>query len=337
ANVCLSIESYVAQLPPWAVLTLYQSHVDPHLIYGYEVVLDARKRSPTLLIRVQHTYLPRVVGLTSRSRTAVLFTETGVWPLAYRRISLALRYVVYLLNSRHTLPLAALADSRSTALMGEGSWFGDLRLALRRLPVAVTVDFDLATLLSLKYIHDTAKRVQLSLSTHLMQEMRYKEGLPLLRVRLMSHQNLARREYLAVPNKHDRLALCHLFSGDSPLAIVQLRRRGSGVQRNRRTCRFCSGLSTVKDEIHVLLECTAQQLVGLREEFLHDLYLADRRPRHTRATTSAAYFVVEVARECATATVLAKFVRALFALCAEVSMLEVELGEVDRAVAPESP
>ncbi|EPS95417.1 hypothetical protein FOMPIDRAFT_1085762, partial [Fomitopsis schrenkii] len=253
ANVCLSIETYVAQLPPWAALTLYQSHIDPHLIYGCEVVLDARKDSPTPLVRVQHTYLRRVLGLTSRSRTSVLFTETGVWPITYRRISLALRYVVYLLNSRHPLPLAALADSRSRALMGEGSWLGDLRLALRRLPVAV--DFNLAAPLSQEYIDETAKRVQLSLSTHLLEEMMYKEGLPLLRARPRSHQVLAHRGYLAVRNKQDRLALCRLLAGDSPLAIVQLRRRGLGIQRNRRRCRFCNGFSTVEDEIHVLLEC----------------------------------------------------------------------------------
>ncbi|EPS99372.1 hypothetical protein FOMPIDRAFT_1096272, partial [Fomitopsis schrenkii] len=90
ANVCLSIETYAAQLPPWAALTLCQSHIDPH--HGCEVVLDARKESPTPLVRVQHTYLRRVLGLTSRSRTSVLFTpETGVWPITYRRISLALR------------------------------------------------------------------------------------------------------------------------------------------------------------------------------------------------------------------------------------------------------
>ncbi|EPS94264.1 hypothetical protein FOMPIDRAFT_1055251 [Fomitopsis schrenkii] len=243
----------------------------------------------------------------------VLFTETGVSPIAYTRISLALRYIVYLLNSRHPLPLAALADSRSTALMGEGSWLGDLRLALRRLPVAV--DFNLAAPLSQEYIEDTTKRVQLSLSTHLLQDTMYKGGLPLLSVRPGSHQVLARREYLAVRNKLDRLALSRLLAGDSPLAIVQLRRRGAGIQRNRRRCRFCSGLATVEDEIHVLLECTARQLVGLREEFLRDVYLADRRLWHTRAPTT---------------TVLAKFVRALFALCAEVPMPEVDPDKVGR-------
>ena len=42
ASACLSVESYVAELPPWAALTLCQSHVDPHLMSGAEIAPHVR-------------------------------------------------------------------------------------------------------------------------------------------------------------------------------------------------------------------------------------------------------------------------------------------------------
>lgn len=84
ANTCLSIESYVAELPRWAAFTLYQTHVDPHLISGCEVALDVRMAPLVQLSSVQHIYLRRILGLNPRAISAVLFTETGLW--------LAIRY-----------------------------------------------------------------------------------------------------------------------------------------------------------------------------------------------------------------------------------------------------
>ncbi|OCH92313.1 hypothetical protein OBBRIDRAFT_727045, partial [Obba rivulosa] len=65
---------------------LYMALVDPHLTYGCDIALDV---DPTLLAQlevVQHYHLRRVLGLSARSVTFVLFIETGLQPLRYRGV-----------------------------------------------------------------------------------------------------------------------------------------------------------------------------------------------------------------------------------------------------------
>ncbi|KAI0753702.1 hypothetical protein C8Q74DRAFT_1165543, partial [Fomes fomentarius] len=77
------------------------ARVDPHLTAGCEVVLDVQLSLLEPLERVQTTFLRRAqVGLGPRSQLAPLYTETGVWPLHYRRVLLTLRYLDYVLRAR---------------------------------------------------------------------------------------------------------------------------------------------------------------------------------------------------------------------------------------------
>ncbi len=74
------------------------ARVDPHLIFGAEVILDVDGPVLEAMCSVQHAYIRRMLGLNKRSATAVLFTETGLWPIRYRRILLALQYLAYILR-----------------------------------------------------------------------------------------------------------------------------------------------------------------------------------------------------------------------------------------------
>ncbi|KAJ7016162.1 hypothetical protein C8F04DRAFT_982763, partial [Mycena alexandri] len=71
--------------------SLYMARVDPYLIAGCGICLD-------LLEDVQCMFLRRMLGVVSRSLHAVLFSETGIWPIKHRRVYLALKCLCYLLD-----------------------------------------------------------------------------------------------------------------------------------------------------------------------------------------------------------------------------------------------
>ncbi|KAJ7809874.1 hypothetical protein B0H13DRAFT_1667845, partial [Mycena leptocephala] len=82
---------------------LYMVQVDPYLTSAADISPDVVKVQRPEREAVQNHYLRRMLGLTVRSIIAVLFSETGLDPISYRRALLLLR------NLRH---LADLADER---------------------------------------------------------------------------------------------------------------------------------------------------------------------------------------------------------------------------------
>ena len=84
ANVTFTLDSFIGSLPPFQGKRLYNARVDPHLTSACEVALDVNLPLLALLQKVQHTFLCRLLGLNPRSMRAMLFSETGVAPLAYR-------------------------------------------------------------------------------------------------------------------------------------------------------------------------------------------------------------------------------------------------------------
>ncbi|THG92752.1 hypothetical protein EW026_g8259 [Hermanssonia centrifuga] len=139
ANAVLSLEAYTGHLPAWAARSLYMARVDPHLIFASEVILDVDGPLLESMRSIQHAYIRRMLGLNKRSTLAVLFTETGLWPIRYRRVFLALQYLAYILRKRPLLTLLALQESVTLYLNGKASWTSDLLHVLRRLPVPVLV------------------------------------------------------------------------------------------------------------------------------------------------------------------------------------------------------
>jgi hypothetical protein len=82
-----------------------------------------------------------MLGLGSRSLRAVLFSETGIWPVKYRRVYLALKNLSYLLELDPKRPAwNALQQSLILARASEIPWINDLRIVLSRLYIPVELD-----------------------------------------------------------------------------------------------------------------------------------------------------------------------------------------------------
>ena len=104
--------------------------------------MDVELKSLALLERVQLKFLRRMLGVGRRSMKAVLFSETGIWPIKYRRVHLALKYLCYLLqlDKRRPASNALLSESIMLARKGQLCWINDLRIVLSRLYVPVHLD-----------------------------------------------------------------------------------------------------------------------------------------------------------------------------------------------------
>ncbi|KAL0562791.1 hypothetical protein V5O48_019287, partial [Marasmius crinis-equi] len=86
-------QQYIGSLPPIDGITLYNARVDPHLTFGCEVSLDVDPSLLASLEDVQLAFLRRLLHVNSCSEKLFLFTETGMIPLRFRRIILALGYL----------------------------------------------------------------------------------------------------------------------------------------------------------------------------------------------------------------------------------------------------
>ncbi|KAE9399894.1 hypothetical protein BT96DRAFT_772923, partial [Gymnopus androsaceus JB14] len=67
---------------------LYTGCVDPHLIYGSEVGIDASKALIDQVINVQLAFFRRLLGLSKTSIRVAIYTETGIIPLQFRWLNL---------------------------------------------------------------------------------------------------------------------------------------------------------------------------------------------------------------------------------------------------------
>jgi hypothetical protein len=146
ANVLLGLDRFVGSLPAWDARTLYMARVDPYLTAGCDVCLDIDLKSLARLDRVQVKFLRRMLGVGRRSMKAVLFSETGIWPIKYRRVHLALKYLCYLLGLDSERPASnALQESIHLDRNQQLSWMNDLRIVLSRLyvPVSLNISTDL--------------------------------------------------------------------------------------------------------------------------------------------------------------------------------------------------
>ena len=87
------------------------------------------------LLDTLHAFIRRMLGLSDRSMLVVLFTETGLMPLQYRRIILALSYLQHLLSlpASHYAHMA-LRDGLALATAHKPCWVSDLCIVLHHLP-----------------------------------------------------------------------------------------------------------------------------------------------------------------------------------------------------------
>ena len=281
ANVILGLDRFVGTLPAWDARTLYMARVDPYLTAGCDVCLDVDVKGLKMLEKVQCTFLRRMLGLGSRSMKAVLFSETGIWPIRYRRIYLALKNVCYRLELDHQRPAwNALQDSLALARAQKISWFNDLRIVLSRLHIPVP--FDISLEVTVGYVESVMKNVKLSMEAWIDSEIESSSRVRDLLVGRLEFDNdtqklvkksLDFRHYLRVKTTDHRRALTRMILSGHSLAIERRRwkeRRKPVVPRNWRLCRFC--YAYIEDPAHAMFACQHPELLPIRELFLTKLY-----------------------------------------------------------------
>ncbi|KAF8057159.1 hypothetical protein FPV67DRAFT_1677448 [Lyophyllum atratum] len=221
---------------------------------------------------------------------AVLFSETGLLPIRYRRIILALKYLLHVV----TLPLdrlvvRAMRESYQLALQGHASWFTDLRIVLANLPVPVIWFLPDGGLMQ-REVEELVLKVQCSAdewidgvilssdkTRDLLTGRLEMEGDKLVK-KVMSF-----RHYLRVKTPKHRKALTRLVLSCHDLAMERLRwgeRRRDPVAKQFRICRFCK--DGLEDAVHAMITCPHGPLVTLRDDFWRkvDISLPGFRAKH---------------------------------------------------------
>ncbi|KAJ7186145.1 hypothetical protein C8R46DRAFT_880834 [Mycena filopes] len=277
----LGVEAYVGDLPPREGRLLYMACIDPHLVSGADIIVDVDDTALAVLEKVQRSFLRRLLGLGQFSMRAPLFTELGLVPLRYRRITIALRYLRYLVSLKSThYARIGLEDSYQLFLAGRQGYWMDLKYALGRLRFPV----ELPPLPNLTAQSGDAllKAVHIAAMRDLQTDVRLSTRLYLLHDRLEPLDNdrpraitAVLRHYLPnylelVVNAKHRKALTRLLLSQHPLAIERLRykkrRHTAVVPRALRLCRFgCGKVETVE---HAMFFCKASEtLTATRDVF----------------------------------------------------------------------
>ncbi|KAJ7723253.1 hypothetical protein B0H16DRAFT_1334262 [Mycena metata] len=266
ANIILGLDRFVGTLPAWDARTLYMARVDPYLTAGCDVILDIDLKGLKMLEKVQLMFLRRMLGLGARSMRAILFSETGIWPIKYRRVYLALKALCYRIELDPARPAwNALQDSLKLARSQKLCWFNDLR-------IEVTVQL----------VETAMKDVRLSMEAWVDSEIESSSRVRDLLVGRLEMDNdthrlvkksLDFRHYLRVKTGDHRRALTRMILSGHSLAIERRRwkeRRKKIVPREWRLCRFC--YAYVEDPAHAMFACQHAELVEIRQVFLEELY-----------------------------------------------------------------
>ncbi|KAI9057508.1 hypothetical protein FKP32DRAFT_1583696, partial [Trametes sanguinea] len=348
ANATMSLASYTGPLPPTVALQLYRSHVDPHLTAGCEVALDVRSTALNDLLPIQSTFLRRALNVSRRAQLPPLYTETGIWPLQYRRFHLALRFLHYVLVTAPPLPLAAFHELWALSCTRQApTWWTDLCLVGAALPVPVHIDP--TVLPSADLVLALLPVLAASLATHLRLSVLQSKRLPVLQHRILRAAPLpsatldfkaicAARPFLSLPRRRQREAMTLLLFSEHPLAVEQLRRAPAStpIPRAWRVCRFCAVRTSVEDEEHVLLLCPADGPRALRERFTAELLVA-YPPLHRllcRLPPAAVLDVLITSADPGPLPLFADYVADLFMLCSSTPLLIVSSEAAFRALPP---
>ncbi|KAF5386614.1 hypothetical protein D9615_001545 [Tricholomella constricta] len=325
SGATFTLDSFVGAIPPSDARQLYMARVDPHLIHGCEVILDVDRAALNELEKVQRTFIRRMLHLSARSLLHPLYTETGLMPIKYRRIILAVGFLNSVFRlAPNCLAYAALMDSISLAHDHphdrQPSWVKNLAKVCGDLPEPVLVDVDdLPTCApGLPMLLERSAKTTLQAgwddSTKLVFRAR---GHDVTRRRL--------QPYLKLPDPRHRHAVTQLLLCDHPLAVEQLRRRRwarGRIERPQRLCRFCR--TAVEDEVHALFGCrSSERLLLARDQYLADLFTQAPATRIMFYTSPAADLVDHLVNHTETLPAFAAYVHDVFRIYDETPMFLV--------------
>ncbi|PIL33484.1 hypothetical protein GSI_04107 [Ganoderma sinense ZZ0214-1] len=165
------------------------SHIGSTGSYGsVSVALDVRPNALRAFEELQRTYLRRLLRLSTHSQLCPLFTETGIWPVRYRRMELVLRYAKYLVTDGPMLPRLALQKVVALAQTSgpHGSWWSNVQHALAALPVPVHMNWFGGP--SVNGLNKAVADLSCSLALSLRDNVTASSRLPLLQARIRPHR-----------------------------------------------------------------------------------------------------------------------------------------------------
>jgi hypothetical protein len=242
-------------------------------------MIDTKAKSLKGLQDTQHSFLRRVLCLGDHSIIAVLFSETGVWPIKYRRLDLALRYAGYLIQLPHQrLAWKAWAESvllhhdfERKHLTFQSGWTHDLSIALPAASFPRSYDdWTGETIVAMRAL---VKQEMLSY----IQDKIPMSRTPSIAIRVRTRSTLKRHAYLDVPSQNHRICLTRILCASHDLAVEALRRRkldgNKIIERIDRLCRLCGTVTGAVEEVHhALFTCKGHlRLLTLRNEFYKNL------------------------------------------------------------------
>ncbi|KAJ6461825.1 hypothetical protein C8R47DRAFT_1202348 [Mycena vitilis] len=163
----------VGGLSVWDLIMLYMARVDTYLTSGADICPDVVKSRRIEREAIQNHYLRRALGLTERSVVAVLFSETGLEPISYRRALLLLRNLRYIAHlDIERLVKNGLIDSWNLARQYKMSWVNDVVIVLSELPIPVYWDVQEDSAIAVETIDSLIADVKHSMEASINAELR---------------------------------------------------------------------------------------------------------------------------------------------------------------------
>jgi hypothetical protein len=275
--------------------------IDPHLIFGCEVALDSTINLAKKLETVQENFFRSVLGLSAKAATVGIFTETGTWPIRFRRMDLIIRFYLYAIQQpQDTYIYAAMQESVKLDANGYHSWFTAFKKVLRMNLPDDSIIPDLHDIEKVSAFHkDVIKKCLDQTIEQKLSDTNAKTYLLRLRKEPNTsgigtkYKTRCLRQYLAdVKNIRHRKAMTKVLCGDVPLAVERLRWSDNhrlSVPHDERLCRF--GCDSVEDPEHALLHCQHAQLIQLRDDYLSAYYRSYPHGMVYTASTNPAVFL----------------------------------------------
>ncbi len=154
-----AMERFLGDVHPRTGLSIYSAHVDSILTYGAQIIVVTADSTLRHLEKVQVAFLRRLLHVHKRSMTAVLFSETGFTPIRYRRLILALTYLLRFLSEQTSSKLApcGLDACSELARLGKRNCLTDITTVLGHLYHPIHADIN--GLLSSDRVHELVKSV----------------------------------------------------------------------------------------------------------------------------------------------------------------------------------
>jgi hypothetical protein len=215
-----------------------------------------------------------MLSVGKRGARVVLWTETGILPIRYRRLLLALSYLLYIVrNPGERWVWKALRAAVTLDFRGRPNWVSDLRKVLRGLPFPCSIP-TLEEWTDPRVVEELMKEVRKGALTEIQREFDGSSKLYLLHGRLDNGEEEGRRkvvvtsklrDYLRLENPNHRKAFTRILVSAHMLAVEIYQYAKAPVPRKERVCRF--GCGEVETPEHIWLGCRGNDaLIQLRSE-----------------------------------------------------------------------